>query len=164
MTAMYSSRASHGFRRRVTEFVFENRCKPVAKPIQRRPQRSTPFLIPSGAARVATAIRAPALHAVNATPGTIVDDLSHMVRRMLFQKFAIVRQRCDFAFLDLMQSLTERHFSVVVVVPVTLSIGRNVDQLRSFATSENPLISRSAKRLPSFSKPSKATPWEMGPS
>ena len=48
----------------------------VAQFIQRKAQRRAPGLIPASMAAVAAAIGAPALHAVNAAPGGVFDDLS----------------------------------------------------------------------------------------
>src|SRR6185369_15335014 len=65
------------------------RSNRIAKPIERVAQWPAPFLVPSGPARVAAAIGAPALHPVNAAPGSILENPRFPGRRTLGQKLAV---------------------------------------------------------------------------
>src|SRR5437588_8740877 len=71
--------------------AFEHRCRGIAQPIECGAQWSAPRLLPAGMpAGIAAAIATPALNAMGAAPGSVVDDL-HFVRRLeFFQELAVI--------------------------------------------------------------------------
>src|ERR1019366_3751620 len=121
----------------VADIVLQTRLEDgsqfVAQPVERRPQRSAPLLVPRMSAGVASTIAAPAFDAVDATPRTVVDDLHEMFGGMFFQKFAVVGELGDVPSLDFVQCIGERHFAMVVMMAVAFSVGGDVNQLRSLA-------------------------------
>ena len=52
-----------------------------------------------------------------------------MPRRMLFEKFSVVGKLGDSALVDFVEGITQSHFAIVMVVAITLAIGRDVDEL-----------------------------------
>src|SRR4249920_1337279 len=111
------------------EARFENRIQLVTEPVKRGSQRSTPLLVPRMTARIAAAIAAPTLDAMDTTPRAVFHDLDVMPRRMLFEKFSVVGKLGDSALVDLVEGITQSHFAIVMVVAITLAIGRDVDEL-----------------------------------
>src|SRR5580700_1197904 len=66
----------------------------VAQPIQSRPQRTPPFLVPVAAASgIARTVSAPASYVVHTAPGRIFENLHYVLGRMQRQKFGIVGDR-----------------------------------------------------------------------
>ena len=116
-----------------TEAFLEDGDQSVAQPIERRPQRPAPLLVPGMAPGIAAAIGAPALDSVDTTPRTLFDDFGGMLGGMHLEKFAIVCKLRKFGFLNVVQGRTECHFAVMVMVSVALAVGRDVDQLRALA-------------------------------
>ena len=104
----------------------------IAQPIERGAQWSTPFLIPSqvSAARTA-AIAFPAAHAMGAAPGRALDDFYFKLGRMIFQELAIVGDLRQLLAVDVVERIGQRHVAVAMMVAVRLSIGGDVDQLRT---------------------------------
>src|SRR5215831_15536808 len=98
--------------------------------IERLAQGLTPRLVPAGlAARVAATVGVPAADAVGAAPGGVLDDL-HLVRgRVYGEVLAVVGELGEFVGLDVMQSVGERHLSLVVVVAVGFAVGGDVHEL-----------------------------------
>ena len=68
----------------------EDRCQAFPEPIEGGTERSAPLLVPGMAARVATAIAAPALYPMNAAPGAIFDDLDEVFVGVFFHVLAVV--------------------------------------------------------------------------
>ena len=46
-----------------------------------------------------------------------------------FEKFTVVGELGDASPVDLVEGITERHFAIVMVVAITLAVGRDVDEL-----------------------------------
>jgi hypothetical protein len=111
------------------EARFENRSQLVTEPVKRGSQRSTPLLVPRMTARIASAVAAPTLDSMDTTPGAVFHDLDVMPRRMLFEKFSVVCKLRDSALVDFVEGITQSHFAIVMVVAITLAIGRDVDEL-----------------------------------
>src|SRR5579872_2527892 len=105
----------------------------VSKPIEGLTQRGAPFLIPAGVAGVTTAIRPPALDAVDTTPGGVFDDLHFVRGRMLFEEIGINGEFGKLLRFDEAQGVTESHIAVGVMVAIGFAIGSDIGQLRPFA-------------------------------
>src|SRR5947209_10890558 len=84
-------------------------------------------------ARIAPAVGTPALHSMNTTPGTVLDNLDRVFRRMPFQELAIVGKLREPGLLDVMQSVAQCHLAKMMMMPIALTIGCDVHQLRAFA-------------------------------
>src|SRR5262245_45487130 len=80
-------------------------------------------------AAVASAIRHPSPNTMRATPRTLLVDLHFMLWRMLLEVLAIISQFRDIVFLDLLQRVSQRHFTMAMVMPVRLAIRRKMNQL-----------------------------------
>jgi len=108
---------------------FGERCGFVAEKIERDAQRPAPLLVPAGLAAVATAVGTPALDAVNAGPGGVVDDFGFVLRWEFFEELAVVGERGEVVFFDPVHGVAERHFAVLVVMSVAFAVGGDVGQL-----------------------------------
>src|ERR1041385_977478 len=81
-------------------------------------------------ASVATAIRAPALNAVHAAPGAVVDNFHEVVRRVLLQELTVIRELRELIAFNVMQSVGERHLTEAMMMTIALAISGNVHELR----------------------------------
>src|SRR5262249_15476935 len=105
-----------------------------AQPIECIPQWSTPFLIPSiTATGIAATVLTPAPHAMRAAPGTVLDNLCLVLRRMLLEVLSVIRETGYAFLLDVLQCISERHVSVSMVMSVALAVGGDVHELRPVA-------------------------------
>ena len=105
----------------------------VAEPVEGGSQGPAPFLVPAGPARVAPAIRTPALDAVGAAPGGILEDLDFPLWRVLFEKLAVVGQGYSRGRGEMLEGVCQGHIAVRVVVSIGFAVGRDMDQLVSLA-------------------------------
>ena len=64
------------------------------------------------------------------TPGAVADNLGLVDRRVLLQVFSIVREAGDLSGFDIVQSERQGHIAVSPVMPVSLAIRGDVNQLR----------------------------------
>ena len=83
----------------------ENGRQFIAQPVQRRPERSTPLLVPRMSTGIAAAIAAPAFYAMHTTPGTIIDDLNEVLGGDVFQEFAVIGELGELAAFDFVQGV-----------------------------------------------------------
>ena len=102
----------------------------VAKQVERLAQGAAPELIPSGPAAVAAAIGAPALYAMSAAPGAVVEDLGLPSRRKALEELAVVREHGVVVLLDPVHRVTECHLAVTMMMSIALAVGSNVCELR----------------------------------
>src|SRR5262249_7765046 len=75
------------------------------------------------------AIRPPALDAVNAAPGGVLEDLHFVRGGMAFEVFSVIGKIRGLAGTYIFQGVRERHFATSVMVAVCLAVGSYVDQL-----------------------------------
>src|SRR5262249_2582963 len=78
---------------------------------------------------ITATVRAPTLHSVYATPGTVLEDLDLMVWRMLLQELRIDRQLCQLVRFNLLQRIRKSHLPKMVMVPIALAISGDVHDL-----------------------------------
>jgi hypothetical protein len=110
-----------------TQSLLENRCEPLPQPVQSGSQRRAPLLVPGMSSRIAPAVGMPPLHSVYTTPGTIFDNLHRISRRMLLEKLPLVDQLRELGFLDVVQNVAQCHLPEMVMMPITLAVGRDVN-------------------------------------
>src|SRR3974390_3070019 len=84
-------------------------------------------------AGVASAITAPALYAVDAAPGAVLEDLGLMCRRITRQELAVIGDLRQPLALNVIERIGQRHLAKVMMMPVTLTIGGDVQELRPVA-------------------------------
>src|SRR5215472_4374913 len=107
------------------------RSKNVAEPIQSGTKRSAPFLVPvSVTSGVAPAVAAPSLDSVCAAPRTVFEDLHFVRGRMFGQKLTVICDLRKAICLNMLQRVRKGHFAKVVVVPITFTVGGNMQNLR----------------------------------
>ena len=82
-------------------------------------------------ARLAAAIAPPAFDAVDAAPGGVLEDLDLMLGRMLFQELAVDGQLGQPLGLQDIEAVGQGHVPEPVMMPVGLSVGGDVNELRS---------------------------------
>src|SRR3954470_18495506 len=107
-------RIAHEF----TSFALVERCHLVAQPVQCVAQRLSPVLVPARPPGIASAIRHPASHPMRTTPGALLMDLDLMCRRMFLEVFAVVCELREVLAFDHIESVSQSHFAVAMVVPV----------------------------------------------
>ena len=111
-------------------FLFEQGGDGVPEPVQRLPQRSPPLLVPSGVtAGIASAVASPAFHAVDAAPGTVLDDPHFVGGREFLQVLSVVGDANLRVRVEKAHRMRKRHLSVGVVVAVRLPVGGDMHQL-----------------------------------
>ena len=66
---------------------------------------------------------------MGAAPGSILDDLDFVRRRKLFQKLSIVGQAHMGLRLNGMESISQRHVAIAMMMAIGLAIGGNVHEL-----------------------------------
>src|SRR5215472_11606991 len=81
-------------------------------------------------AAIATAVGTPALHAMGAAPGAVVEDLCLPLRRKTCEKLTIVCEDSMMVLFDPVHCIAECHFAVAMMVSVALSVGSDVYELR----------------------------------
>ena len=114
-----------------TATLLKQRSELIAQPVEGLPERFAPSLVPLGVrAYVAATIGTPALDAVVAAPGGVLDDLHLARRRAEGQKLAVVGHLCLVATGNLPQHIRQRHLAEAVVMAVCLAVGGNLHQLR----------------------------------
>src|SRR5580700_12183108 len=78
-------------------FGFIHGCQRITKPIERRPQRRAPLLIPLRVSTgIAATILAPALDTVNAAPRSIWKNLDKVVRGIAFEELSVICELSKF--------------------------------------------------------------------
>ena len=89
------------------------------------------MLAPGAAsAGVAAAIALPALHAMHAAPGALLDDFHFMRWRVLGKVFTVVGDICQLVALNVVERIGEGHVAVGMMMTIGLPVGGDVDQLR----------------------------------
>ena len=101
----------------------------VAEEVEGFAEGGAPALIPSGLAAVAAAVGAPALDAVGAGPGGVVDDLGLPGGGEFLEELAVVGEAGEVVVLDPVEGVAEGHLAVAVVVAVGFAVGGDVDEL-----------------------------------
>ena len=115
-------------------FPVEDRRAGVAQPVHGLAQGSAPALAPAPVhAGIAAAVRAPALHAVDATPRRLLEDFRLVLRRMAVEVGGVVDQFDGWVGLEQRQAVGERHLAVGVVVAVGLAVRGDAYDLRPVA-------------------------------
>src|SRR5215813_547823 len=105
-----------------------------AQPIERSTQWPAPFLVRSvPCPGIAATVFAPASYAVRTTPGTVLDDLRLVLRRMFLEVLAIIREPSNALLLDVLQCIRERHVAVGVMMSVAFAIRGDMHELRPIA-------------------------------
>ena len=104
-----------------------NQC--IAQLIQRLAQGCAPKLV-VGQASVASAVRTPPFHSVDTAPGGIFFNLAFVLRRVLREEHAVVRQPYCLVVLEQQKRVSKRHLAVLVVVAVGFSVRGHVHKLR----------------------------------
>ena len=153
-------------RREDAEARLEDRRGLGAQPVHRLPERGSPLLVPAGVrAGAGTAVAPPALDAVAAAPGGVLDDLHLVGRREPLQVIAVDRDLRELVLLDVLEGVGQGHVAEAVVVPVGLAVGRDVDELGAPSLPRRrPATSLFAKSSPFLRRLPKAISWEIGPS
>src|SRR5580692_3498994 len=83
------ARGPEVFEQRLSE-SFGERSGAIAQEVESFAQRPAPLLVPAGLAAVAAAVGAPALYAMRAAPGAVVDDFTFPLRRKPGEELAVV--------------------------------------------------------------------------
>ena len=121
----------------VPQGFFEGAGEGVTQPVEGLAQRGSPFLVPSGVLpRIAAAVAPPTFDAVATAPGGVLAHTDEVLGRVEFEELAIDGDGGEAATLQEMQSVGQRHLSIAMVMPVTLSIGGDMHELRLLAPSE----------------------------
>src|SRR6185437_12337747 len=102
----------------------------IAQPIQGFAQGPAPLLVPAQAAGIAAAVATPSLDAMDAAPGSILEDLGFPSRRVLFEEFAVIRDFGGFLCFDVIERVGKRHLAVLVMMPVRFAVGGDMSKLR----------------------------------
>src|ERR1019366_3985419 len=90
-----------------------------------------PFLVPALPAHIASAVPAPTIYAVGATPGSAFVEL-HLVGGWVdIEIFSVIRDPRQTSRRDLIQGVGKRHLAPRVVVPVHFSVGDDMHQFRT---------------------------------
>ena len=66
---------------------------------------------------------------------------------MLFQKFGVVRKPSQICSFQMIQSIRQSHLTEMMMVAVTLSIGRDIDQLGPVSGVREPACQTLSKML-----------------
>src|SRR5579872_3206080 len=105
--------------------------KAIPQPIKSFSQRGPPLLVPARSAScVAAAITLPSVHSVRATPGSHFLNSNFFSGRMQREVLAIIRQPREFVFLNILQSKSQGHVAVWMVMSIGFAISRNMHELR----------------------------------
>ena len=108
----------------------EDRRGLVAQPVHRFPERGPPGLAPTGVgAGRAGAIALPALDAVAAAPGRVLDDPDLVGRREPLEVVPVDGDLREPVLLDVAEGVGQGHLAEAVMVPVGLAVGGDVDEL-----------------------------------
>ncbi len=135
-------------------FLFGERRHGIAQLVQGLAQGGAPQLVVARFSAIAAAIRAPALHSMNAAPGGVLDDFALEFGRELLKKAAVVGELDGLVLFQQAQSVSQGHLTVFVVVPVGFAVGGHVNQLGLSAFSEA-CLEACGKRLAGVQKPFK---------
>ena len=110
--------------------VFAERGDGIAEPVESGAKRRAPALVPPLASAVAAAVGTPALDTVGTTPRGIVDDFRLPLGWELGQELAVIDQPRQLLVFDEAQGIGESHFSMAMVVAITLAVGGHMHHLR----------------------------------
>src|SRR5215471_12294629 len=103
----------------------------IPEPVESLPQGEAPLLVPVGvSSRIASAVAVPTLYAMRAAPGAPLPDFGFMCRWMQSEVFAVVCQPGEVVRFDMVQSVSQRHVALFVVMAIGFTVGRYVDNLR----------------------------------
>src|SRR5215471_4806093 len=112
-------------------FCLERTGNLISEPVESLPQGAAPLLVPVGvSSRIAAAVAVPTFYAVRAAPGAPLPDFGLMCRWMQGEVFAVVRQSGEVVGFDMVQSVSQRHVALFVVMAIGFTVGRYVDNLR----------------------------------
>jgi hypothetical protein len=113
--------------------LFGEGSRVIAEQIESLAKWSTPGLIPSGSSAITSTVGPPALDAVSATPGAVVDNFSLPAWWKALEELAVIGEGGVVVVLDPMHGVAERHLAVTVMVAVALAISGDVSKLRLIA-------------------------------
>src|SRR6185437_3167537 len=126
----------------------------IAQPIQRLSQRRKPLLIPSGMpAGITAAVGPPALDSMYAAPRGVFNDLRQNFGRMHLEELPVINQLSLAAGLNAVQSVTQRHLAIMMMVTVTLAVRCDVAKLRPIALIGKAAEEPVSKPLPIIKQP-----------
>src|SRR5262249_37740124 len=112
-------------------FRLERTSDRIPEPVGSLPQGGAPLLVPVGvSSRIAAAVAVPAFDAMRATPCAPLPDFGLMCRWMKGEVLAVVRQSGEVVGFDMVQSVSQRHVALFVVMAIGFTVGRDVDNLR----------------------------------
>src|SRR5580704_16443106 len=93
---------------------------------------------------------------MHATPRAVLKNLHLVGGRVLFQKFAVIRNLGRVAMLNMIESIGKRHFTEVMMMAIAFSIGCNVEKLIPLASVRESAQETIREMLPIIEQPFKS--------